>query len=467
MLANKVMFEPSHRQAGDLIAERYRLLSVLGKGGAGITYAAEDIYTHQEFALKELSLKGMGDWKQLELFEREAKVLSQLDHPAIPNYIDYFQTDTEADRWFYIVQELAPGKSLADLVKEGWRASQAEVRQLALQILDILKYLHELTPPIIHRDIKPQNIIRSDEGQIYLVDFGAVQNVYHNTMVGSTVVGTYGYMAPEHFRGKAVPATDLYSLGGTLLFLLTHASPADLPQKRLKIDFRSAVQLEPDFADWLDQLLEPAVEDRFTSAQEAIAALTAPPRRLSQRSSLAKPKSSALRRQPVGSKIKLQRTRSHLIVDIPPIGLRGETLGIGCFALFWNGFIFIWTAGAVAAGAPFLFPLFSIPFWIVGIGMAGATLFGTSGQTRLEIDPERFELLWQIKALGFRYRKSGRTADLEGIKLTTVYTSNDRPVKGCTLFEGVHSHKFGTMLSPSEQGWLVEEIGDFLMSQQR
>nr|WP_236619007.1 serine/threonine-protein kinase [Acaryochloris sp. CCMEE 5410] len=465
MSANNNMFEQSHRQAGDLIAERYRLLSVLGKGGAGITYAAEDIYTQQEFALKELSLKGMGDWKQLELFEREAKVLSQLDHPAIPNYIDYFQTDTEEDRWFYIVQELAPGQSLADLVKEGWRASQAEVRQLALQILDILKYLHELTPPIIHRDIKPQNIIRSEDGQIYLVDFGAVQNVYHNTMVGSTVVGTYGYMAPEHFRGKAVPATDLYSLGATLLFLLTHCSPADLPQKRLKIDFRSAVQLKPDFADWLDHLLEPAVEDRLASAQDAIDALKAPPRR-AQPASLTPPKAKALQRKPMGSKVKLQRTRTHLTVDIPPIGLRGETLGIGCFALFWNGFIFVWTAGALAAGAPFLFPLFSIPFWIVGIGMASVVVFGVAGRTHLEINPQTFELVWQVKSLGLRYRRSGRTEDIEGIKLTTAYTSNDRPVKGCTLLEGVNTHKFGTMLSPSEKAWLVEEIRDFLIMQQ-
>ena len=461
------MFEESHRQAGDLIAERYRLLSVLGKGGAGITYAAEDIYTHQEVALKELSLKGMGDWKQLELFEREARVLAHLDHPAIPNYIDYFQTDTEDNRWFYIVQELAPGQSLADLVRAGWRASQDDVRQLALKILDILTYLHGLTPPIIHRDIKPQNIIRSKEGQIYLVDFGAVQNVYHNTMVGSTVVGTYGYMAPEHFRGKAVPATDLYSLGATLLFLLTHCSPADLPQKRLKIEFRSVVQLQPEFADWLDLILEPAVEDRLASAQTAIDALMAPPRRRSQPSSLAKPEGQSLLKQPMGSKVKLQKTRSQLTIDIPPTGLRGETAGIGCFALFWNGFIFIWTAGAMSAGAPILFPLFSIPFWIVGLGMAGATLFGIAGRTSLAINPQQFELLWQIKFLGIRYRRHGRTGDLEEIKLTTAYTSNDHPVKGCTLIEGVHSHKFGTLLNPSEKAWLVQEIGDFLMLQKQ
>lgn len=193
------MITQSSHQIGDLIAERYRVQSVLGKGSSGMTFAVKEVHSRQQYALKALSLRGIQDWKQLELFEREAQVLAQLDHPAIPNYIDYFTTDTDKDRWFYIVQELAPGQSLTDWVKSGWRASQAEVRQLALQILDILKYLHELSPPIIHRDIKPQNIIRSEDGQVYLVDFGAVQSVYQQTRFGSTIASTYGYMAPEQF----------------------------------------------------------------------------------------------------------------------------------------------------------------------------------------------------------------------------------------------------------------------------
>jgi ankyrin repeat protein len=109
---------------------------------------------------------------------------------------------------------------------------------------------------------------------VFLVDFGAVQDTYYNTfMRGSTVVGTYGYMAPEQFRGQAVPTTDLYGLGATLLFLLTHCSPADLPTDRLKIDFRSHVQISQEFADWLEKMLEPDVEDRFGSAKEALAVL--------------------------------------------------------------------------------------------------------------------------------------------------------------------------------------------------
>ena len=109
---------------------------------------------------------------------------------------------------------------------------------------------------------------------LYLVDFGAVQNTYHNTLMqGSTVVGTYGYMSPEQFRGKAVPATDLYSLGATLVYLLTHRSPAELPQDTLKLDFRASVNISEEFGDWLDKILEPSLEYRYTSAKEAWSAL--------------------------------------------------------------------------------------------------------------------------------------------------------------------------------------------------
>ena len=261
-------------QPGDIIAQRYRIIDTLGQGGVGITYATEDVKSGQQVALKVLSLRQMGDWKVLELFEREAKVLAQLNHPAIPRYLDYFQVDTAEDRAFYIVQQLAEGKSLADLVKNGWRMNESGVRRIATQILEILVYLHDLKPPVIHRDIKPQNLIAGQNAKIFLVDFGAVQDTYRSTFAkGSTIIGTYGYMAPEQFLGQAVPATDLYALGATVLFLLTHRSPADLPTERLKISFRSRIQISEGFADWLEKMLEPDAEDRFPSAKEALEAL--------------------------------------------------------------------------------------------------------------------------------------------------------------------------------------------------
>jgi serine/threonine protein kinase len=261
-------------QTQDIIAQRYRIVDTLGQGGSGTTYKAEDLQTSQPVALKALSLHRMNDWKMVELFEREAKVLAQLNHPAIPRYLEYFHVDTPSDRCFYIAQQLAEGKPLAALVQAGWHATEAEVRRIAEQILEILVYLHQQTPPVIHRDIKPQNIIRREDGQVFLVDFGAVQDTYYNTLMrGSTVVGTFGYMAPEQFRGQAVPATDLYGLGATLLFLLTRRSPAELPTNGLKLNFRSHVQISKQFAKWLEKILEPDVKHRFPSAKQALALL--------------------------------------------------------------------------------------------------------------------------------------------------------------------------------------------------
>ncbi len=264
-------------QPGDIIAERYRIIDTLGQGGNGITYKAEDCKSNEQVALKALSFHHMTDWKQMELFEREAQTLASLNHPGIPKYLDYFQVDTSEDRGFYIVQQLVVGKSLAELVKNSWRTNEAGVRKIATQVLNILIYLQSLKPPVFHRDIKPQNLIGGQDGKVYLVDFGAVQNTYRNTFsFGSTVVGTFGYMPPEQFQGQALPATDLYGLGATLLFLLTHRSPADLPTDRLKISFRNRVQISEQFADWLEKMLEPDAEERFVSAKAALAALQRP-----------------------------------------------------------------------------------------------------------------------------------------------------------------------------------------------
>lgn len=262
------------QQSEKIIAERYRIIGKLGQGGVGITYAAVDLNSNQKVALKALSLRLTTEWKKIELFEREAKTLSGLNHPGIPRYIDYFQVDTSQDRCFYIAQQLAPGKSLAQLIENGWKPNEAQVRHIAYQLLEILAYLQSLLPAAIHRDIKPQNIILQKNGRVFLVDFGAVQNTYHHTVTGgSTVVGTYGYMAPEQFRGKAVLSTDLYGLGTTLLFLLTQKFPSDLPREKLKVKFRDRVSICTEFADWLEKIIEPAIEDRFHSAKDALSAL--------------------------------------------------------------------------------------------------------------------------------------------------------------------------------------------------
>ena len=293
------------------IRDRYSILNQIGQGGTSITYAALDKKTNQQVALKALSLTGLEDWKKIELFEREAKILQQLNHLAIPKYLDYFQIETEDDIYFYIVQQLAPGESLAHLISQGWQPDKTTIKNIAEQILEILVYLQQLTPPVIHRDLKPQNIIyQPDTGKLFLVDFGAVQDTYHHTVMGSTVVGTYGYMAPEQYRGGAVLSTDLYSLGCTLLFLLTGESPAELPQKKLKIYFRNHVNLKRDFANWIDKLIEPNIKSRFPRAEAALLVLQ-------EKKSLEDYPNNVIVK-PKYSPIKITRNQEKLIIDIPP-----------------------------------------------------------------------------------------------------------------------------------------------------
>jgi len=458
-------------QTGEIVQDRYRISHVLGQGGIGITYAAEDLQTGDHVALKALSLRRMNEWKVLELFEREAKVLAQLDHPAIPRYLDYFQIDHQSDLDFYIVQQLVEGRSLAQEITNGWHGSESDIKQIAEQVLDVLIYLHELKPPVVHRDIKPQNLIWQPNGKIALVDFGAVQDTYRNTQIGgSTIVGTYGYMPPEQFRGKSLPATDLYALGATILFLLTGRSPADLPEVRFKINFRDSVDIEPHFADWLEKMLEPALEDRFSTARQALRALqnfqNLPS--IEQRIKALdiqhllnqtddRPVSKRHYEKPLGSRIELEKTDYSLEIDIPPTGWHGEGVSLLIFAICWNGFLVFWTSLASKAG---FFALFSIPFWLVGIGMAYAALSTVFGKVHLLIGDRNFSLEWDI--LGAKRRIQGKTQDLRPLELKSFYEVNNQPVMQLCLNQGVYSHKFGSGLSRVEKEWLMQEINDFL-----
>ncbi len=446
-------------QPQEIIAQRYRILDILGQGGVGTTYEAEDLHTGQRVALKALSLRRMADWKKMELFEREARTLSQLNHPAIPRYKDYFQVDTDRDRNFYIAQQLAPGKTLANLVESGWHPDEATVRKLATHILEILIYLHSLTPPVIHRDIKPQNILmQPEEGRVFLVDFGAVQDTYHHTVTGgSTVVGTYGYMAPEQFRGQAVPATDLYGLGTTLLFLLTRNSPADLPQRQIKIDFRSRVRVSKEFAGWLDKLLEPVIEDRFPSAEEALAVLSGK-RSLANFSAL-KP------RKPKHTPISLTHTEKQLAIEIPPVWLRSEHSRLfALITLIWNGF-FLLMLWIIAASGSALTPLgwvfFSV-FGGVGLWALGVFFLSAASRTRLEIDRENFRMQRGVLRI-WNQKKAGNAEDIFQIKLSGIGVQmNKKTIAVCVLRSRLRKYRFGSFLTEGEKEWLVGEIRDFL-----
>lgn len=201
---------------GKILQGRYQLRQKLGQNASRQTWLAIDLATPQQtLVIVKLLVAGDLQWDDIKLFEREAQVLKQLTHPQIPKYRDYFCINDLFS--IGLVYECIPGLSLKELLNQGKRFTQEQVRQIAVDILNILVYLHELHPPVLHRDIKPSNLILGEDEKIYLVDFGAVQDKAASEGVTFTIVGTYGYTPMEQFGGRAVPASDLYALGATLI----------------------------------------------------------------------------------------------------------------------------------------------------------------------------------------------------------------------------------------------------------
>jgi serine/threonine protein kinase len=257
----------------DVIAERYRLHSRLGMNGARETWLVHDLQKdNHPWVLKLLYFGGDTRWQDLKLLEREAQTLQSLHHPGIPRYGAAFWSERPEGHYFCLLQQYIPGNTLAEQVRQGVRYKNRQLEGLAIALLEILQYLHSQSPPVVHRDLKPSNILQGEDGAFYLIDFGAVQAQVsgRGTM---TVVGTFGYMPPEQFAGQAVPASDLYALGATLVHLASGVDPAELPRVGLRIDFGGRVYLESGWQLWLARLVEPDVARRWNSAAEALQGL--------------------------------------------------------------------------------------------------------------------------------------------------------------------------------------------------
>jgi serine/threonine protein kinase len=259
----------------DTLGDRYQILEQLGKKAGRKTFLATDLQTQATVVIKLLTFSKDFEWDDLKLFEREAETLKSLNHSAIPKYLDFFEVDLPHSKGLALVQSYIPAQSLEEQIKAGRRFGEPEVKQLATALVEILIYLHSQQPPVIHRDIKPSNILLGDRsgnsvGQVYLVDFGSVQTLAATEGGTITVVGTYGYMPPEQFGGRAVPASDLYSLGATLIYLSTGKHPAELPQTDLKPQFKDSANLNPALVNWLQWLTEPSLDKRPSSAPIAL-----------------------------------------------------------------------------------------------------------------------------------------------------------------------------------------------------
>lgn len=260
------------------LGDRYRALREIGSGGFGTTYLGidESQTNHPPCAIKQFSPLLTNDAQvSSRLFRREAQSLQVVNHPQIPKFLAYFAIDEQQ----YIIQEFIPGETLAQEVTETGLFGESQIRDILNQILPILQYLHARN--LIHRDVKPANIIRRpSDKRLFLVDFGASKlHTGTNLAKTGTSIGTAEFVAPEQLRGKAVFASDLYSLGVTCIHLLTNTSPFNLvdgDNNWVWRDWLGKNPVSPQLAEVLDGLISPRLSNRYTSASAALTDLNQP-----------------------------------------------------------------------------------------------------------------------------------------------------------------------------------------------
>ncbi|AFY96614.1 FHA domain-containing serine/threonine-protein kinase [Chamaesiphon minutus] len=243
--------------------KQYQVLKTLGQGGMGTTYLAWD--KAKLLVLKEMNADMAVIPKAQELFEREAKILQSLHHPGIPEYYDFFVADGRK----YLAMELIHGQDLDLYVMERGKVNIAQAIDWMIQLCEILGYIHQQQPPLIHRDVKPANIlVRTIDRRIFLLDFGAVKEI---GTLGGTKIGAPDYMAPEQNNGKPVTQSDLFAIGPTLIFLLTGRNPADFIQilpDGYRFDLSNVPLVSPQMQATIDKVTQRRPIDRYQTAAE-------------------------------------------------------------------------------------------------------------------------------------------------------------------------------------------------------
>jgi serine/threonine protein kinase len=257
----------------DYSEQGYKISHELGRNqqGGRITWLASSIATDNQVVIKQYSFAQIdSNWSGFNAHEREIEILQGLNYPKIPKYLEAFPTLNG----FCLVQEYIDAPSLAILRT----FDSDEVKQIAIQVLEILAYLQSRIPCIIHRDIKPENILVDAELNVYLIDFGFARIGSQEVSSSSIFVGTPGFIPPEQLF-KPTTATDLYALGVTLICLLTGTKSTQIQNlidedDASQIRFRHLLpKLSLRFLGWLEMMVQPRLKNRFANAQQALNAL--------------------------------------------------------------------------------------------------------------------------------------------------------------------------------------------------
>jgi serine/threonine protein kinase len=259
-----------------LFQDRYQVSRVLGRGSFGITFLAQDNALPGQPVCVIKLLSPRVDGPALlpllrERFAREACVLGQLGgHTQIPMLLNYFAFGEE----LYLVQEFIDGQTLIDLVNQWGPLNELQAIQFLSEMLPVLQYVH--THHVIHRDIKPDNILRSSlDGRLVLIDFGAVKELVHQLEYPSAgfipvTPGTLGFVPPEQLQGQATTASDIYALGMSCLFLLTSCYPWDFELIANQLQLPKSLILNPAFTCILQKMTALSLSDRYHSVSEVL-----------------------------------------------------------------------------------------------------------------------------------------------------------------------------------------------------
>ncbi len=458
---------------GTKLNNRYQIQSLLGRQIGRRTFLATDLEVQIPVVVKLLLFGPDFTWEDFKLFEREAITLKSLDHPAVPKYLDYFELETELGKGFALIQTYIDAPSLETTIQDGRKFSEAEVIELAEGLLDILIYIHGQIPPVIHRDIKPSNILLTNRsgnsiGDIYLVDFGSVQTVASKDSGTITIVGSYGYIPLEQFGGKTTMASDLYSLGMTLIYLITGVHPAELTQVNGQVKFDSS-EISRKFSRWLEKMTHPHLDRRFDSAKSALTALK------SEDGS----HGDYLHLRPVGSKVELYRDRDRLKIVTSNID---ESTGSSCFSVFSIVptiifiFIMVFNLGVTGYIFTIFVGIFMLTFGIIPIlnrvkyPRYKIMCIARNRSIRIGTFYERSQpIQWQTQWSDFK--NINLLAYNPGYKFNRYLDEQRKEIRRGTvivppslsIYAGNIEYKVGNhQLSQAELLWLGKELSDFL-----
>lgn len=263
---------------GAILAGRYYIVRLLGKGGMGAVYLAGDRrISGQQWAIKEMSDQAISDpierQAAIDAFNKEAELLARLEHPNLPKVVDRFSEYSNQ----FLVMEYVPGQTLERRLETArGPLPQAEVRNYVEQLCDVLAYLHDQRPPIIFRDLKPANIIARPDGRLKLIDFGIARHFKPGKAKDTQAMGTPGYAAPEQYgKGQSDARADIYALGATMHHMLTGRDPSQEPFKFPPVRALNN-RVPPPMEMVVMRAVQMDVSQRWKSVRDLQAAMTQP-----------------------------------------------------------------------------------------------------------------------------------------------------------------------------------------------